>query len=63
MKKYNSVQGIYSVHQEVNGRISWKSKSQAIWSTPKSRLWAIGTLDNIGTDTHKIGMAHQIRFE
>ena len=49
-----SLQGIYAVHQETNGRTSWKSASKAIWYIPDYDDWAIGELEDIGTKTREI---------
>ena len=40
-------QGIYQKDKIVNGRISWKTDTKAIWF--EDGYWRIGTLENIGT--------------
>ena len=47
-----SLQGVYVLHQTINGRTSWKSASKAIWYV--RRNWHIGNLENIGTSTREI---------
>ena len=49
-----SLQGIYGVYQTTNGRTSWKSGSNTIWYIPDYDDWAIGDLEDIGTETHEI---------
>ena len=49
-----SLQGIYAVHQETNGRTSWKSASKAIWYYPDWKEWFIGDLKDIGNKTYEI---------
>ena len=49
-----SLQGIYGVYQTTNGRTSWKSASKAIWYIPDYDDWAIGELEDIGTETRYI---------
>ena len=38
----------------VNGKRSWISATQAIWFYPEFEDWAIGPLDNIGTNIQGI---------
>ena len=49
-----SFQGIYAVHQETNGRTSWKSASKAIWYYPGYDDWFIGDLKDIGTESYEV---------
>ena len=47
-------QGIYQLSQEINGKPSWKSGTQAIWYYPEYKDWAIGSLSDIGTSIRGI---------
>ena len=49
MSKQGSRQGIYSLHQIVKGKESWKSGSNAIWYVPGLKKWLFGSLNDIGT--------------
>ena len=49
-----SLHGIYAVHQETNGRTSWKSSSKAIWYYPDWKDWLIGDLKYIGNRNYEI---------
>ena len=42
------------MHQETNGRTSWKSASKAIWYYPDDEDWHIGDLKDIGNGTYEI---------
>ena len=46
--------GIYEEYRVINGKISWKSKDNAIWFLPKYNSWAIGSLEGIGEDIRGI---------
>ena len=54
-----SRQGLYKLHEIVNGKYSWKSTTnlslfrdaQAIWYIPQSNSWSIGKFSDIGTET------------
>ena len=54
MSKQGDRQGIYEFNGIVNGRISWKTSSQAIWYYPEFKDWAIGPLSDIGTSSRGI---------
>ena len=41
--------GLYEKSSQVNGMVSWSSTSQAIWFLDSLKIWAIGSLENIGT--------------
>ena len=43
-------QGTYQLSEEINGKPSWKSATQAIWYYPDFKDWAIGSLSDIGTN-------------
>ena len=49
-------QGIYERSTDINERPSWihTTKSEAIWYISKWKIWAIGSLSDIGTDTRGI---------
>ena len=41
--------GIYKQYKECNGKMSWRSETDAIWFVPKSNSWGIGPIEKIGT--------------
>ena len=41
------------MHQNINGKISWKTTSQAIW-TNANQVWVVGSLGDIGSDKRQI---------
>ena len=43
--------GLYEKSSQVNGMVSWTSTSAAIWFLDSLKVWGIGSLENIGTDT------------
>ena len=43
--------GVYEKSSIVNGMVSWSSTSDAIWFLDSLKIWAIGSLENIGTTT------------
>jgi len=49
-----SKSGIYEIHQDVNGKKSWISSSNAIWYVPTYNSWAIGNLASIGSNSRVI---------
>ena len=48
--------GLYEKSSQVNGMVSWTSTSAAIWFLDSLKVWGIGSLENIGTDT--VGIAN-----
>ena len=48
--------GVYEKSSKVNGVVSWSSTSQAIWFLDSLKIWAIGSLENIGTEM--VGIAN-----
>ena len=49
LAKQSSQQGTYQLSEEINGKPSWKSETQAIWYQPKFKNWIIGKVSNRGT--------------
>ena len=49
LSKQGSHQGTYQINKIVNGRLSWKSVTNAIWYCPADNSWSIGSLDLIGS--------------
>ena len=44
-----SMEGIYQLSTEVNGKESWTTSSNAIWYAPDLKDWLIGSLAKRGT--------------
>ena len=56
--------GIYHKSSLVNGKASWTSSTNAIWYYGgDSKIWAIGSLDEIGTTTSGIHSFFDISFQ
>ena len=55
--KQGDLQGKYQLGEIVNGKQSWKTATQAIWFYPEYEDWAIGSLDEIGTNLRGISSA------
>ena len=47
--KQGNLQGVYQINEIVNGKLSWKSASNAIWFYPGNNTWCIGSLNFIGS--------------
>ena len=48
LSKQGNCQVTYQINKIVNGRLSWKSASNAIWFLPAKNAWRIGSLNMIG---------------
>ena len=57
-------EGIYHKSSLVNGKASWTSATNAIWYYGGDlKVWAIGSLDKIGTNTFGIHSFFDITFQ
>ena len=54
LSRKKSFQGIYNLHEKINGTSSWKSDFNAIWFISDDKYWAVGDLKNIGTKIRDI---------
>ena len=54
LAEQSSKQGTYQLSEEINGKPSWKSSTQAIWYYPEYKDWMIGPLSSIGTSLRGI---------
>ena len=48
--KQNGFQGTYQLYEKINGKLSWKSATHAIWYRPQSKRWIIGPIASIGEE-------------
>ena len=49
LEKFPNIQGTYEQSSLVNGKLSWKSTTNAIWYSHDRKMWCIGSWSNIGT--------------
>ena len=54
LAQQSNKKGIYQLFEEINGKPSWKSGTQAIWYYPDFNQWMIGPLSSIGTSNRGI---------
>ena len=56
-------QGTYQLSEEINGKPSWKSGTEAIWYYPDFKEWAIGPLSDIGTSNRGISSKYDGEYD
>ena len=51
LAEQSSTQGTYQLSEQINGKPSWKSSTNAIWYYPGNKGWLIGHVSEIGGST------------
>ena len=52
MTEQAQLKGLYKKYEVFNGKMSWRSETDAIWFVPTPNCWGIGPLEKIGTTGH-----------
>ena len=55
--------GTYQLSENINGKPSWKSGTQAIWYYSQQKYWMIGPVSEIGTNTGWIYSATDTEYD